>query len=173
MASSWLVLTIVAAYMVVLALIGLWVRRSTQRAKTYNRSARLPRRCLLVSMMSEFIGTTASIGTAQAGYTRGISAAWNIAALGVGVQIFACCWRRSTRDLGENTISGRWPALTASRYALPPSVIAICALSIVAVSIYASGGAVLATLAESSGRRRSSSSVLFRCWPSASVACAQ
>ncbi|PHN61160.1 MULTISPECIES: hypothetical protein [Pseudomonas] len=35
MASSWLVLTIVAAYRVVLALISFWVRRSTQSAKNF------------------------------------------------------------------------------------------------------------------------------------------
>jgi SSS family solute:Na+ symporter len=147
MASSWLVLTIVAAYMVVLALISLWVRRSTQSAKNFTTGGKdFPAVLIGFLMMSEFIGTTASIGTAQAGYTYGISAAWNIAALGVGFVIFSMLLAKKYKDLGENTISGALARTYGEPVRFATSVIMICALSIVAVSIYASGGAVLATL---------------------------
>lgn len=147
MASSWLVLTIVAAYMVVLALISFWVRRSTQSAKNFTTGGKdFPAVLIGFLMMSEFIGTTASIGTAQAGYTYGISAAWNIAALGVGFVIFSMLLAKKYKDLGENTISGALARTYGEPVRFATSVIMICALSIVAVSIYASGGAVLATL---------------------------
>src|SRR3546814_9178628 len=94
-------------------------------------------------MLSEFIGTAVSVGTAQLGYSKGISAAWNVFALALGFVLLGLILARKYKELGLNTISG----VLASRYGqntrIAASVLKICALEIIAVSIYESGGAVL------------------------------
>src|SRR3546814_7177150 len=69
--------------------------------------------------------------------------AWNVFALALGVFLLGLILARKYKELGLNTISG----VLASRYGhntrIAASVLTICALEIIAVSIYASGGAVL------------------------------
>src|SRR3546814_10492155 len=69
--------------------------------------------------------------------------AWNVFALALGFVLLGLILARKYKELGLNTISG----VLASRYGqntrIAASVLTICALEIIAVSIYASGGAVL------------------------------
>ncbi|WP_032631719.1 sodium:solute symporter family protein [Pseudomonas syringae] len=147
MGSSWLVLSITVLYMFALALISYAVRRHSRSAANYTTGgSHFPAVLIGFLMMSEFIGTTASVGTAQAAYTSGISAAWNLASLGVGFVLFSLLLARKYRELGENTISGALARTYGEPVRFATSVIMIFALMIVAVSVYASGGAVLAGL---------------------------
>src|SRR5471032_736555 len=104
---------------------------------------RLPDRRLL---LSEFIGSSVSIGTAQKGYELGISAAWNLVALSLGFLLLAIVLVKKYKESGQSTISG----ILAQTYGEPvryaASVLTIVALGIVAVALYASGGAVLAAV---------------------------
>jgi SSS family solute:Na+ symporter len=97
-------------------------------------------------MLSEFIGSSVSIGTAQKGYEIGISAAWNLVALSLGFLLLALMLVKKFKESGQTTISG----ILASAYGEPvryaASVLTIVALSIVAVALYAGGGAVLAAV---------------------------
>lgn len=97
-------------------------------------------------MASEFIGTTVSVGTAQKAFESGISAAWNIVALGVGFVLFSVLLARKYRELGELTISGALAQRYGDGVRVATSVVMICALLIVSVSVYSSGGALLANL---------------------------
>jgi SSS family solute:Na+ symporter len=97
-------------------------------------------------LLSEFIGSSVSIGTAQKGFELGISAAWNLVALALGFLLLALVLVRKYKESGQSTISG----ILASAYGEPvryaASVLTIVALSIVAVALYAGGGAVLAAV---------------------------
>jgi SSS family solute:Na+ symporter len=97
-------------------------------------------------LLSEFIGSSVSIGTAQKGYELGISAAWNLVALSVGFLLLALVLVKKYKESGQSTISG----VLAQAYGEPvryaASVLTIVALSIVAVALYAGGGAVLAAV---------------------------
>lgn len=97
-------------------------------------------------LLSEFIGSSVSIGTAQKGFELGISAAWNLVALSLGFLLLALVLVRKYKESGQSTISG----ILASAYGEPiryaASVLTIVALSIVAVALYAGGGAVLAAV---------------------------
>ncbi|MCS2607798.1 sodium:solute symporter family protein [Halomonas dongshanensis] len=147
MEPAYSVLLITAIYMLVLALISFAVRKHSRNAKNFTTGgAHFPAVLIGLLMMSEFIGTTASVGTAQAAYTHGISAAWNLAALGIGFVIFSLLLARKYKELGENTISGALAKAYGEPVRLATSVIMICALMIVAVSVYASGGAILSGL---------------------------
>ncbi|WP_197719876.1 MULTISPECIES: sodium:solute symporter family protein [Pseudonocardia] len=143
----WIVLLCVAAYMAVLALISFLVRRSSGTSASFTTGGKaFPAILIGFLLASEFIGTTASVGTAQVAYRSGISAAWNIAVLGIGFILFAWLLAHRFRALGESTISGALARFYGERVRKATSVLMVCALMTVAVSTYASGGAVLAGL---------------------------
>ena len=142
--ANWTVIWVTLIYMAALGLISLYVRRYARSARTFTTGdANFPAVLIGFLLMSEFIGTAASVGTAQAGFTYGLSAAWNIAALGIGFVLFAFLLARKFKDLGENTISGALQRTYGRPTKIATSIIMVFALQIVAISTYASGGAVL------------------------------
>lgn len=141
------VLAITVGYLTVLGLVSFWVRRSSKTAQGYTEGGRqFPAMVIGFLMVSEFIGTAVSVGTAQLGYTVGISAAWNLFALAAGFILFAFILAGKYKELGINTISGVLAACYGERTRFAASCITICALQTVAISIYAGGGAVLASV---------------------------
>lgn len=147
MQSGWLVVLIVAGYIALLALISFLAGRSTRTASGFTSGGRsFPAVLIGFLLASEFIGTSASIGTAQEAYRSGISAAWNIVSLGIGFVLFAFLLARKFSELGENTISGALDRYYGRRVRTATSMIMVCSLLIVAVSVYASGGAILSGL---------------------------
>lgn len=140
-------LLVTGLYVVGLAAISFWVRRHARSSGAYtDGGGHFPAALIGFLMLSEFIGTAVSIGTAQTGYQVGISASWNLFALALGFVLFAWLMARRYKQLGLNTISGVLASNYGERTRIATSVITIFALEIVAVSIYASGGAVLAGL---------------------------
>ena len=147
MSANWAVMGVTLIYMAGLGLVSVNVRRYAHDARTFTTgNASFPAILIGFLLMSEFIGTAASVGTAQAAYRYGISAAWNIVALGIGFVLFAIFLARKFKELGENTISGTLQRVYGRPVKVATSVIMIFALQIVAISTYASGGAVLAGL---------------------------
>jgi SSS family solute:Na+ symporter len=94
-------------------------------------------------LMSEFIGTSATLGTAQKAYEVGISAAWNVVALAIGFVLFGLFIAKRFRALGQNTISGALAHTYGDKVRVATSLLMTAALLIVAVAIYAAGGAIL------------------------------
>ncbi|WP_205965153.1 sodium:solute symporter family protein [Pseudoxanthomonas winnipegensis] len=140
-------IAIVGGYMLALAAISFWARRYAKTAHSFTSGGNnFPAILIGFLLMSEFIGTTASVGTAQVAYKQGISSAWNLAALGVGFVLFAFLMARRFKDMQENTISGAMARTYGEPVRFATSVIMIFALQIVAISVYTSGGAVLAGL---------------------------
>ncbi|MCE4226904.1 sodium:solute symporter family protein [Methylobacterium sp. C25] len=147
MQSNWLVLGLTLAYMLGMGLISLWAKRYAKSAEKFTTGGtRHPAFLIGFLLMSEFIGTAASVGTTQTAYKAGLSAAWNIAALGIGFVLYAVFLARRFKDLGENTISGALSHAYGRPTKLATSVIMIFALQIVAISTYAGGGSILAGL---------------------------
>jgi SSS family solute:Na+ symporter len=147
MQANWTVLSLTIVYMAVMGVISYYAKRLTHTAKGFTSGGTgYPAVLVGFLLMSEFIGTTASVGTTQAAYKWGISAAWNIAVLGIGFLLYGLLFARKFKELGENTISGALSKTYGEATKLATSVIMIFALQIVGVSLYASGGAVLAGL---------------------------
>jgi SSS family solute:Na+ symporter len=145
--ANWTVLSLTAVYMLAMGVISYYAKRLTHTAKGFTTGGTSYAAVLVgFLLMSEFIGTTASVGTVQTAYKWGISAAWNIAVLGVGFLVYGLLLAKKFKELGENTISGALASGYGPATKLATSVIMIFALQIVAVSLYASGGAVLAGL---------------------------
>jgi len=96
--------------------------------------------------MSEFIGTSASVGTAQEAYKFGISASWNIIALAAGFLFYAYFLAGKYKESGHNTISAVFAEVYGPQTKIATSLVMIFALQVVAVALYAGGGAILSAL---------------------------
>lgn len=147
MSGSWKPLAASLAYMLVMGLLSYYAKRYSKNAHGFTSGGTYyPAILVGFLLMSEFIGTTASVGTAQAAYKWGISAAWNMAALGIGFMLYAFLFAKKFKELGENTISAVIDRNYGHTARISTSLIMICALQIVAVSVYGSGGAVVSQL---------------------------
>src|SRR5689334_2000342 len=82
MQANYLALAIVVGYMASLGLLTTIVQRSVKTTRTFTSGTSghsgVPAILVGLMLMSEFIGTSASVGTAQEAYKFGISASWNI-----------------------------------------------------------------------------------------------
>jgi SSS family solute:Na+ symporter len=147
MTDSAIILTISGAYIVALAVISVLVRKHSQSSEDFTSGGKaFPAIFIGFLMASEFIGTSASLGTAQGAYEYGISAAWNLVALGVGFILFSFFLAHRYKAMGENTISGVLKRGYGENVRVATSVIMIIALLTVAVAVYAGGGAIFSSL---------------------------
>ena len=149
MHTNYVALAIVVAYMTGLGLLTGIVQRSVTTATTFTSGTTgsgVPAVLVGLMLMSEFIGTSASVGTAQEAYVSGISAAWNIIALGAGFLFYAYFLAGKYKESGHNTISGVFAEVYGPSTKIATSLVMIFALQIVAVALYAGGGAILSVL---------------------------
>jgi solute:Na+ symporter, SSS family len=149
MQTNYVALAIVVAYMAGLGLLTSIVQRSVTTAATFTSGTAgsgIPAVLVGLMLMSEFIGTSASVGTAQEAYISGISAAWNIIALGAGFLFYAWFLAGKYKESGQNTISGVFAEVYGPSTKIATSLVMIFALQIVAVALYAGGGAILSVL---------------------------
>jgi solute:Na+ symporter, SSS family len=149
MQTNYVALAVVVAYMAALGLLTSMVQRSVTTATTFTSGTTgsgVPAVLVGLMLMSEFIGTSASVGTAQEAYVSGISAAWNIIALGAGFLFYAWFLAGKYKESGHNTISGVFAEVYGPSTKVATSLVMIFALQIVAVALYAGGGAILSVL---------------------------
>jgi solute:Na+ symporter, SSS family len=149
MQPNYLALAIVIAYMAGLGLLTSIVQRSVTTATTFTSGTTgsgVPAVLVGLMLMSEFIGTSASVGTAQEAYVFGVSAAWNIIALGAGFLFYAWFLAGKYKASGHNTISAVFAEVYGPSTKIATSLVMIFALQIVAVALYAGGGAILSVL---------------------------
>lgn len=150
MQTNYLALAIVIGYMVGLGLLTTVVQRSVTTTTTFTSGTSghsgIPAVLVGLMLMSEFIGTSASVGTAQEAYRFGISASWNIIALSAGFLFYAYFLAGKYKESGHNTISAVFAEVYGPQTKIATSLVMIFALQIVAVAMYAGGGAILSAL---------------------------
>jgi SSS family solute:Na+ symporter len=150
MHTNYLALAIVIAYMIGLGLLTSVIQRSVNTTTTFTSGTTghsgVPAVLVGLMLMSEFIGTSASVGTAQEAYKFGISAAWNIIALAAGFLFYAYFLAGKYKESGQNTISGVFAEVWGPQTKIATSLVMIFALQIVGVAMYAGGGAILSGL---------------------------
>jgi len=150
MQTNYLALAIVVGYMAGLGLLTTFIQRSVTTTTTFTSGTSghsgVPSVLVGLMLMSEFIGTSASVGTAQEAYRFGISASWNIIALGAGFLFYAFLLAGKYKESGHNTISAVFAEVYGPRTKIATSLVMIFALQIVAVALYAGGGAILSGL---------------------------
>ena len=150
METSYLALAIVGVYITALGVLTSIIQMSVTTTTSFTSGtaggAAVPAVLVGLMLTSEFIGTSASVGTAQEAYLFGISAAWNIIALGAGFLFYSYFLAGKYKASGHNTISAVLAEAYGSSTKMATSLVMIFALQIVAVALYAGGGAILSVL---------------------------
>ena len=147
MASLWIVVLMVVTYIVAIAAVSVIARKTGRTSEGFVRGGRtFPAAVIGLFLASEVIGTSASIGTAQGAFKNGISAAWNIVALGIGFIAFALLLAKRFKRLDEVTISGALERAYGPGVRRAASITMIASLVLVATAAYTSGGAMISSL---------------------------
>src|SRR5690242_19485111 len=140
-----IIVTMIVSY--ILCTSWLTVRLCSRTAAQFMTASRaLPPSIIAILLMSEFIGTTSTVGTAQEAFTSGCAAAWSVIGASIGFLLFGLFFVRKLYNSGEYTIS----AAIAQKYGrstmLTVSLIMIYALLLVNVGNYISGAAAISTV---------------------------
>jgi len=150
MRANYVAILIVGIYIIGLGVITSILQRSVRTANTFTSGTTghtgVPAVLVGLMLMSEFIGTSASVGTAQEAYKVGISASWNILALAAGFVFYGFFLAEKYKSSGHNTISAILDQVYGRNTKLATSLVMVFALEIVAVAIYAGGGTILSVL---------------------------
>jgi solute:Na+ symporter, SSS family len=150
MHANYVAIGTVVLYIIGLSVITSILQRSVRTAKTFTSGTTghtgVPAVLVGLMLMSEFIGTSASVGTAQEAYKVGISASWNILALAAGFVFYGFFLAQRYKSSGHNTISAILDEVYGRNTKLATSLVMVFALEIVAVAIYAGGGTILSAL---------------------------
>ncbi len=106
MDKTWIVFGCTVAYILVTTVVGMWsVKKTKDTASFMTAKNQLGPVLVGILLMSELIGPSSTIGTAQAAYEVGLSAAWNSSLLAVGYLLYAYFIAPKMNSLGEYTIS--------------------------------------------------------------------
>jgi SSS family solute:Na+ symporter len=143
-----IILGIVIAYVFITTLVGVWSGKgSTTDTNSFMTAKKQMGPVIIgVLMMSEFIGTGSTLGTAQTAYESGISAAWNLITLGLGYVLYAYFMAPKFQVLGEYTISGALARKYGNGLRVVVSITMIYALTTVNVSMYTGSAATIGSL---------------------------
>ena len=138
---------IVAAYIIVSTIVGMAsVKKTKDTASFMTAKKQMGPVVIGILMMSEFIGTGSTLGTAQTAYEKGYAAAWNLVTLGIGYLLYAFYMAPKFQELGEYTISGALARKYGQGVRIVVSLTMIYALTTVNVSMYTGGAATIASL---------------------------
>ena len=138
---------IVCAYIIITTYVG-------AKSLKYNKSAgqMMSAKSMMgptivgILLMSEFIGTSSTLGTAQTAYECGIWASWNLISLGIGFLLYSRFIAAKIQSSGEYTISGILSKTYGKKIKLITSLVMAVALIAVNVSQLTGGGATIAKL---------------------------
>jgi SSS family solute:Na+ symporter len=147
MTASLIIMGITFLYIIVTTGIGLYTKKFSRSSENYMTGGKgFGPLVIGVLMMSEFIGTAATIGTAQTAFSKGISASWTVLSITVAFILFAYTVAKKFHESGEYTISGAISKTYGNSARLVTSVIMIYALFVVNISMIAGGAATLSAV---------------------------
>lgn len=142
-----IVLSFTVIYIVATTAIGMWSLRHVKDTTGFMTAKNQMGPFLVgILLMSELIGPSSTIGTAQAAYEKGLSAAWNSSLLAVGYLLYAYYIAPKINQLGEYTISGALSKHYGNGVRLVVSITMAFALTAVNVANYPGGAATIAKL---------------------------
>lgn len=147
MKAETIILGIAVVYILITTFMGIYTKRFSKSSGEYMTGGKgFGALIIAVLMMSEFIGTGSTIGTAQTAFTKGISASLNLVTLALAFVLFAYTASKKFHRIGEYTISGAISKTYGSGARTITSLIMIYALTVVNISMYAGGAATLAAI---------------------------
>ncbi len=142
-------LVFVLAVIVVYILFTTWLTmrlRSKSSAEFNNAAKTLPALVVGILLMSEFIGTKSTVGTAESSFTGGIAASWSLITVTIAFFLFSFFLVNKFYGTGKYTISGIIEQKFGRSTKSVVSIIMIAALLLVNLGNYLSGSAAIASL---------------------------
>ncbi|MDR4949614.1 sodium:solute symporter family protein [Neobacillus cucumis] len=142
-------LSLVLAVIVIYILFTTWLTfrlRSKSNAEFNNAAKSLPAIVVGILLMSEFIGTKSTVGTAESAFTDGIASSWSLLTVTIAFFLFAFYLVNKFYGTGKYTISGIIEQKFGKSTKTVVSVIMIAALLLVNLGNYLSGSAAIASL---------------------------
>jgi SSS family solute:Na+ symporter len=135
------------AYIIITTLVGMWSLKQTKDTASFMTAKNQMSFWIIgILLMSEFIGPGSTIGTAQGGYEKGLSMAWNSSSLAIGYLLYAFLLAPKMNALGEYTISGALSRHYGPNIKVLVSITMALALTIVNVGNYAGGAAAIGAI---------------------------
>lgn len=134
-------------YVAVTTAVGMWSVKHTKDTTSFMTAKNQMSPFLVgILLMSEFIGPTSTIGTAQGAYAKGLAVAWNSSSLAFGYILYAYFIAPKMNALGEYTISGALARHYGAGIRIMVSLTMAFALTVVNVSAFTGGAAALGSL---------------------------
>lgn len=142
-----IILGITIFYIVITALIGLRSKKYTRDAENFMDGGRNIGTLMAASLLiSEFIGTGSTMGTAELAFDKGISAAWNLITMFFAFILFAFFMAPKYQKIGEYTISGVLAREYGDGVRLLTSLIMISSLMMINITLYVGGTSAIVSL---------------------------
>jgi solute:Na+ symporter, SSS family len=142
-------LTFVLVVIVVYILFTTWLTmrlRSKSSAEFNNAAKSLPAIVVGILLMSEFIGTKSTVGTAESAFTNGIASSWSLITVTIAFFLFSFFLVNKFYGTGKYTISGIIEQKFGKSTKMVVSIIMIIALLLVNLGNYLSGSAAIASI---------------------------
>ncbi len=147
MAHSVWILVIVGLYVVVTTLVGSWSAKYTKDTSSFLSAKNLMGPVVVgILLMSEFIATGSTLGTAETAYNKGISSSWNVISLGIAFILYGFFMAPKFQASGAYTISGALAKKYGDSTRMVVSLIMVYALVVVDVAAFTGGGVIFATI---------------------------
>jgi len=138
---------IAIVYIILTTVVGAWSAKYTKDTATFMSAKNLMGPLVVgILLMSEFIATGSTLGTAETAFTKGISSSWNVISLGVAFILYGFFMAPKFQAMGSYTISGALAHRYGNGTRLVVSIIMIYALVVVNVAAFTGGGVIFATL---------------------------
>ncbi|KAA6447709.1 sodium:solute symporter family protein [Bacillus swezeyi] len=142
-------ITFILAVIVVYILFTTWLTfrlRSKSNAEFNNAAKSLPAIVVGILLMSEFIGTKSTVGTAESAFTEGIASSWSLVTVTIAFFLFSFFLVNKFYGTGKFTISSIIEQKFGKSTKVVVSVIMIGALLLVNLGNYLSGSAAISSL---------------------------
>ena len=144
--SAW-ILIIVGLYVAVTTLVGAWSAKYTKDTSSFMSAKNLMGPVVVgILLMSEFIATGSTLGTAETAYLKGISSSWNVISLGIAFILYGIFMAPKFQVSGAYTISGALAKRYGAGTRMVVSLIMVYALVVVDVAAFTGGGVIFATI---------------------------
>jgi SSS family solute:Na+ symporter len=145
--NSTIILGIAAAYILVTSGISIWSNKFAGTTSTFMTGGRnIGVFVISFLLVSEWISTGSTVGTAELAYNKGLSVVWNVLSLTIALFLFSIFMAKKYQKTGEYTISGLISKRYGQHAALLASVITIYAFAVVIVMLYVGGAATLSAI---------------------------
>ncbi|MFM0089159.1 sodium:solute symporter family protein [Paraburkholderia sediminicola] len=147
MHQSMIIMAIVVTYIALTTFVGTLSAKYTTDTSSFMSAKNMMGPFVVgILLMSEFVATGSTLGTAESAYSHGLAASWNVISLGIAFVLYGFLLAPKFQKTGEYTISGALAQAYGQRTRTVVSLIMVYALVVVNVAAFTGGGVIFAAI---------------------------